>query len=136
MLSFYFLSGIRRCTCKGSSEGSVCSVKQVTFHPAQIRHLNNNTEIILSSLLQTSIDVLDDRRNYSCEFERNGRVRAKIRDCKRQISARTSGIRSIILAWSDQDLDNAYDLRMENLKMAYLVTRNVGNPVCLPSTKR
>lgn len=87
-------------------------------------------------MLQTSIDVLDDRRNYSCEFERNGRVRAKIRDCKRQISARTSGIRSIILAWSDQDLDNAYDLRMENLKMAYLVTRNVGNPVCLPSTKQ
>ena len=58
-------------------------------------------------------------------------------DCKSQISARMSGIRSIIiLTWSDQDLDNAYDLRMENLKMAYLVTRNVGNPVCLPSTKR
>ena len=42
-----------------------------------------------------------------------------------------------ILAWSDQDLDNAYDfLRMEILKMAYLATRNVGNPVCLPLTKR
>ena len=87
-------------------------------------------------MLQTSIDLLDDKRNFPCEFERNRRVSQSknARLGKRQISGRMSGIRSIILVWSDQDLDNACDLKTENLKMPYLVTRNVGNPVCPHST--